>query len=68
MQGNILLCYPVILHSQVILPSDLTCVSAFHVQRNFLSGFSAVLPSGDVIAVSAVAVVSLYDGLFILDS
>ena len=43
MQGNILLCYPVILFLQVILPSDVTLVSAFHLQGNILSGFPAIL-------------------------
>ena len=63
MQGNVLSCYPVILPSQVILPSNVTSVSTFHMQGNILSGFPAmlplqvILPSGDVIVFSAVAVV-----------
>ena len=56
MQGNNLPCFPVILPSRVILPSD---VSAFHVQGNILSAFSAILPSGDIVAVSAVAVLRI---------
>ena len=36
MQGNILLCYPVILNLQVILASNVISVSAFHVQGNTL--------------------------------
>ena len=65
MQGNILSHYPVILPSQVILPSDVTSVSTFHEQGNILSGFPAILPlhviftSGDVIAVSAVAIINI---------
>ena len=44
MQGNILSCYPVILPSQVILLSDVTSVSEFHMQGNILlvSGFPAI--------------------------
>ena len=48
-----------------ITPSDVTSVSAFHVQCNILSGFPAllpshvILPSDEVIAVSAVAVVRI---------
>ena len=65
MQGNILSCYLVILPSQVILLSNVTSVSAFHMQGNIslVSGFPAILPSqvilpsGDVIAVSSVAFV-----------
>ena len=63
MQANILSYYSVILPLQVILLSDVTLVSAFHVQGNILSGFLAILPSQvilpscDVIAVSAVAAV-----------
>ena len=59
MQGSILSCYP------VILPSDVTSVSAFHVLAK-LSGFptivpaQVILPSGDVIATSAVAVVRIW--------
>ena len=64
MQSNILPCYPVILTSLVILLSDVTSVSAFHVQGNILlvSGFPAKLPmqvillSGDVSAVSSAVV------------
>ena len=67
MQGNILPCYPVILRSQVILLSGVTSVSAFHMHGNILlvSAFPAILPSqvilpsGDVIAVSSVAVVRI---------
>ena len=65
MQGNILSYYPVILPSLVILPSDISSVSIFHLQGNILSGFPAILPSwvilpyGEVIAVSAVAVVTI---------
>ena len=66
MQGNILSHYPVILPSQVILPSDVTSVSTFHEHGNILSGFPAILPlhvilpSGDVIAVSAVAIIKIW--------
>ena len=62
MQGYILSCYPVILPSQVILPTDITLISTFHMQGNILCGVSAILPlqvilpSGDVIAVSALRV------------
>ena len=66
MQGNyILSCYSVILPSQVILPTDITWVSAFQVQSNILLSFPAILPSqvilpsGDIIAASAVAVVRI---------
>ena len=78
---------PCIIISQVILPSDITLVSAFHVQGNILSSFPAILssqvivPSSDINAVSAVAVIrigynktivalvqGLYDKLFTLDS
>ena len=45
MQGNSLSCNPVILPSEVILHSDVTLVSAFHLQGNILSGFLAILPS-----------------------
>ena len=58
MQGNILSCYPVILPSQVILPPDVTSVSAFHVQGIvYRVPSQLILPSGDVIAVRAVTVV-----------
>ena len=55
--------HPVILPSQVILLPHVTSVSAFHVQGN--AGLPAILllqiilPSGDVIDVSAVAVVKV---------
>ena len=51
--------------SQVIWPSDVTLVSAFHMKGNFLADFPAILPSqvivhpGHVIAVSVVAVVRI---------
>ena len=62
MNGNILQCYPVILHSQVISPSDVTSVSAFHVQsirfpRSITLAGNITL--GDVIAVSTVVVVRI---------
>ena len=60
MQGNILQCYPVILPSQVILPFDVTWVSAFLVLGNILQCYPVKLLSGDVIAVSAVAVVRIW--------
>ena len=46
MQGNILSCYPVIILSQVILLSDATSESSFHMQGNILlvSGFPTILP------------------------
>ena len=44
MQGYSLSCYPVILPSQVILPSDVSSVRAFHMQGNIPSGFPALLP------------------------
>ena len=53
MQGNILSGFP------IILPFDLTSVSAFHVLGSIRSGFPTILPShviltsNDVIAVSA---------------
>ena len=61
MQGNILLYYPVMLPSQVILLSDTTSVSTFHMQGNILLvlGVPAILPSGEVIAVSSVTVVRI---------
>ena len=52
MQGNILSCYPVILLSQIILPSDVTSVSR-------VIFYQVILLSGEVIAVSAVAVVRI---------
>ena len=70
MQGNILYCYPVILPSRVMLPSDFTLVSAFYVQDNILSDFPAILPSqiilytGDVIVVSAGAIVRIQYDIF----
>ena len=54
MQINILQCYPVILPSQVVLPSDVSSVSEFHVQGNVILISQLILPSGDVIAVNAV--------------
>ena len=66
MLGNVLSCYLVILPSQIILPSDFTSVSIFHVQGNILSGFpttlpsQVILPSGDVIPVRADAVVRIW--------
>ena len=59
MQGNILLCYPAIFTSQVILPSDVISVGTFHALGNILSSRPALLPTGDGIAVSAVAVVRI---------
>ena len=44
MQANILSC-PVIILSQVILTSDVTSVSAFHMQGNILSVFPIMLLS-----------------------
>ena len=63
MQGNIMSCVLVILPLQVVLPSDVTSVSEFHVH---VSGFPIILPSqvilpfGDIIAASAVAVVRIW--------
>ena len=87
MHGNILQCYPVILPSQVIMHNEITLVSAFHVQGNILLSFLAILPSlvilpsDDVIATSADAVVRIrynktivalvrgqYENLFTIDS
>ena len=44
MQGNILSCNPEILPSQVMIPTDVTSLHAFHMQGNILSGSSAILP------------------------
>ena len=62
-EGNIAGKTDRILPLQLIMPSDVSSVSAFHVQGNILLGSLAllpsqvILPSGDVIAVRAVAVV-----------
>ena len=44
MQGNILSGYPEILPLQVKVSSDVTSVSAFHVQGNVQSDVLAILP------------------------
>ena len=39
LQGNILSCYPVILPWQVIFPSEVSLISAFHEQQYSISFF-----------------------------
>ena len=66
MQGHILQCYSVILRSQVILPSDITSVSTFHVQGKILQCYPVILPLqviltfGDITAVSVAAVLGIW--------
>ena len=56
MQGNIRSGYSVMLPSQVILPSDVTLVSAFQLQGNIVSDFPAISQSQIIIASSDVVI------------